>query len=378
MTMTANTPRTPAPAGAASTIDRVDIIACSQRQDDPSWRFARGTITHVDGWIVALTARNGQVGYGHVLGTPIFKPDTARIEPVLEALRREARGQDAFALETLHRRLEAVAGAEVCALSGFVCAVYDLQARMLGVPLHVLLGGKVRDTVEASRIVSIKSPEDMAEQAAKLARQGYRYLKLKLSGESELDVARVRTVRGRLGEAVTLTVDANQAYQADEAIRVCEALRPMGVVMMEQPVPAADIEGLCRVHAAGALPIEADEAIAGLPGLVRLIGMGDADSYNLKVHYLGGIRNTLIAVRLCEAAGVGYRFGAIFGPRLLAAQGVHVASVAGSIHAGAELAEFDHLLDDPFVGLEVEAGELAVPEGLGSGVDYQPASGGRA
>lgn len=75
---------------------------------------------------------------------------------------------------------------------------------------------------------------------------------------------------------------------------------------------------------------------------------------------------------------MGYRFGAIFGPRLLAAQGVHVASVAGSIHAGAELAEFDHLLDDPFVGLEVESGELAVPGGLGSGVEYEPGNLGQA
>ncbi|OVZ59105.1 hypothetical protein CDO44_13115 [Pigmentiphaga sp. NML080357] len=372
MTMTATIAPAAARTGGAATIDRVDIIACSQRQDDPSWRFARGTITHVDGWIVALTARNGQVGHGHVLGTPIFKPDVARIEPVLETLRREALGQDAFGLEALHRRLEGAAGAEVCALSGFVCAIYDLQARILGVPLHVLLGGKVRDTVEASRIVSIKSPEEMAAQAARLAASGYRYLKLKLSGEPDLDVARVRTVRERLGEAATLTVDANQAYQAGEAIRVCEALRPLGVVMMEQPVAAADVEGLCRVHAAGALPIEADEAIGSLSGLVRLIGMGAADSYNLKLHYLGGIRNTLIAVRLCEAAGVGYRFGAIFGPRLLAAQGVHVASVAGSIHAGAELAEFDHLLDDPFTGLEVESGALPVPDGIGTGVDYSP------
>lgn len=372
MTTTVTFAPAAARGGGASTIDRVDILPCSQRQDDPSWRFARGVITHVDGWLVVLTARNGQVGYGHVLGTPIFKPDTARIEPVLEVLRREALGHDAFGLETLHRRLEGAAGAEICALSGFVCAVYDLQARMLGLPLHVLLGGKVRDSVEASRLVSIKSPEEMAAQSAKLAGQGYRFLKLKLSGESNLDVERVRAVRERVGESVTLTVDANQAYEADEAIRVCGALRPLGVVMMEQPVPADDIEGLCRVHAAGVLPIEADEAIGGLAGLVRLIGMGAADSYNLKLHYMGGIRNTLVAMRLCEAAGVGYRFGAIFGPRLLAAQGAHVASVAASIHAGAELAEFDHLLDDPFGGLEVESGAVPVPDGIGTGVAYSP------
>ncbi|VCU72519.1 L-Ala-D/L-Glu epimerase [Pigmentiphaga humi] len=357
-------------AAGPGTIERIDIIACSQRQDDPTWRFARGVITHVDGWIIRLVSRRGEAGFGHVLGTPIFQPDVARIEPVLEALRRETVGRNVFELEALHRRLEGVAGAEVCALSGFVCAAYDLQARMLGLPLHALLGGKVRAGIEASRIVSIKAPDEMAAQAARLAGQGYRNLKLKLSGEPGLDVARVSAVRQRVGPQLTLTVDANQAYDADTAIRVCRELRPLAVEMMEQPVPAADVDGLCRVHAAGELPIEADESIGDLAGLMRLIALNAADSYNLKLHYLGGIRNTLTAMRICEAAGVGYRFGAIFGPRLLAAQGVHLASLAATIHAGAELAEFDHLLDDPFTGLDVRNGELAVSDAVASGVEF--------
>ena len=354
--------------GGTCIIDRVELVNCSQRQDDPSWRFALGTITHVSGWLVLLTGRNGVVGHGHVLGTPIFKPEVARIEPVLDVLARHVQGRDAFDLEALHGELADLAGTEQCALSGFVCALYDLIARSLDVPLHRMLGGKLRDTIEMSRIVSIKTPEAMADQAALLAGQGYRCLKLKLSGEPDLDISRVATVRKRLGADATLTVDANQAYDADTAIRVCRELLPWNVAMMEQPVRAADIDGLRRVHAAGVLPIEADESIGSLRGLLDLIALAAADSYNLKLHYLGGLRNTLIAVRICEAAGVGYRFGAIFGPRLLAAQGAAVASVAHSIHAGAELAEFDHLLDDPFVGLDVVNGALQIPDGAGSGV----------
>jgi len=349
-------------------IDRVEITPCRQRQDDPTWRFARGTITHVDGWIVALTSRAGDVGYGHVLGTPIYAPDVARIEPVLHALAGVVQGKNAFEIETLHALLAPVAEDEACALSGFVNALYDLVARTLRIPLHTLLGGKVRDRIEASRLIPLKSPDAMADHCARLVNEGYRCLKIKLSGESDLDVSRVSTVRTRVGKAITLTVDANQAYDADGAIDVCRALQSYGIAMMEQPVPADDVDGLIRVRASGLLPIEADESIKTLRGLVTLIGLGAADSYNLKLHYLGGIRNTLIALRICEAAGVGYRFGAIFGPRLLAAQGVAVAAVAGSIHAGAELSEFEHLLDDPFSGLTTENGALTVPEGVGSGV----------
>jgi len=92
------------------------------------------------------------------------------------------------------------------------------------------------------------------------------------------------------------------------------------------------------------------------------------DAVSLKVPKLGGLRNTLAAARLSEAAGVRYRLGATVGSRLLAAQALHLACALAGVDYACELGEFDRLLDDPFEGLEVEHGVLKLPPGPGSGV----------
>ena len=102
-------------------------------------------------------------------------------------------------------------------------ALHDLLARRLNVPLHVLLGGAVRASVVQARILAIKPPLEMAANAARLAEQGYRQLKLKLSGDSALDVARVAEVRAAVGAGVTLTLDPNQSYGVKQMMsRVCK------------------------------------------------------------------------------------------------------------------------------------------------------------
>ena len=92
------------------------------------------------------------------------------------------------------------------------------------------------------------------------------------------------------------------------------------------------------------------------------------DAVSLKIPKLGGLRNTLAAARLCEAAHIEYRLGAAVGSRLLAAQALHLACALPGVTYACELAEFDRLLDDPFEGLEVANGALKLPAGPGSGV----------
>ena len=105
------------------------------------------------------------------------------------------------------------------AKAGIDCALHDLCARALGVPLYNLLGGKVRDSVPVLRIVAIKTPAEMADQCRKsCSTQGYRYFKIKVHGDVEDDVARVKAIRERVGEDAHLTIDANQSYSPKDAI----------------------------------------------------------------------------------------------------------------------------------------------------------------
>jgi L-alanine-DL-glutamate epimerase-like enolase superfamily enzyme len=279
-------------------------------------------------------------------------------------------GQDPLALARHAEEMEDIFPARPFERSGMDCALHDLAANGLGVRLYQLLGGKFRDEIPCARLIPLKAPEEMADHAETLARRGYRVLKIKLDGDLDLDARRVEAIRRRCGEPVKLTADANQAYASADAIALCALLAKHDVLLIEQPVPSEDTEGLARVTANATIAVEADEAIASVRDVVRLIRGRAAHSYNLKLGSLGGIHNTLLAARICESAGVCYRVGALFGPRIMAAQATHMAAAFPKIHIAAELAEFDHILDDPFDGFEVEGGTVRVPDEAGSGVTW--------
>jgi L-alanine-DL-glutamate epimerase-like enolase superfamily enzyme len=218
------------------------------------------------------------------------------------------------------------------------------------------------------RILAIKTPKKMAAQAQKLVDRGYRYLKIKVDGEVDEDVARVGAIRRQVGDEVHLTIDANQSYTPKGAVCAINRMAEYNIDLVEQPVPVGDRRGLKLVTDLVPVTVEADESAGSLTEIYELVSSEMVDAVSLKVPKLGGLRNTIAAARICEAAGVRYRLGAAVGSRLLAAQALHLACALPGVDYACELGEFDRLLDDPFEGLEVEGGVLELPPGPGSGV----------
>jgi len=208
----------------------------------------------------------------------------------------------------------------------------------------------------------------MAAAGQKLVDKGYRYLKIKVHGHVEEDVARVKAIRKQVGDDVHLTIDANQFYTPKDAITALNRMADYRIDLVEQPVNADDFEGLALVTRTVPVTVEADEAAGSLRQVYELVSKRAVDAVSLKIPKLGGLRNTLSAARLCEAGHIKYRLGASVGSRLLAAQGLHFACAMPGIDYACELGEFDRLLDDPFEGLEVTNGVLKLPQGAGSGV----------
>jgi L-alanine-DL-glutamate epimerase-like enolase superfamily enzyme len=245
------------------------------------------------------------------------------------------------------------------------------------VPLHVLFGGAVRDQVPILRILAIKTPTEMAVQAQKLVDRGYRYLKIKVHGDVEEDVARVAAIRSQVGHGVHLTIDANQSYAPKDAITALNRMAEHRIDLVEQPVAADDFAGLALVTRSVPVTVEADEAAGSLREIFELVSRRAVDAVSLKIPKLGGLRNTLAAARICEAAQIKHRLGAAVGSRLLSAQALHLACALPGVDYACELGEFDRLLDDPFTGLEVADGVLRLPAGAGSGVNLIAAANAR-
>ena len=341
---------------------------CTQRLRDPAWKFARATVPQLEGHVLVLTDDAGTRGYGYVHAIPAISTHGAGAHAALAMLAPMLVGRASDDLARIMEEVDATLAFQPSVKAGVDMALHDLLARRLGVPVHVLLGGRLHERIAQSRILPIKEPAAMAAKAAELAEAGYRQLKLKLSGDTSLDVARIAAVRDAAGPAVALTLDPNQSYNAKQMMGAYARIERYDIALIEQPVPAADWAGLALLTRTLPVAIEADESAQTVHDVFRLVSERACDVVNLKGTKLGGLRRFMQAVRLCEAGNVGCRVGAAFGPALMQAMSLQAASAVKSLPYACELAEHLHLLDDPFTELRVEGGVIEVPRGPGCGV----------
>lgn len=352
-------------------IATVTLRPCTQALSDPEWKFARAQVPQLDGWVLCLSDDDGHQGLGYCHAIPAISTHGAGAQAGLEFLAPRLVGRPVDDLAGTMEEIDATLAYQPTVKAAIDMALHDLLARRLGVPVHVLLGGKLRDAVALSRILPIKAPEAMATQAEQLAAAGYGQLKLKLSGDMALDVQRVAAVRAAVGNAVTLTLDPNQSYSAKQMIAAFSKMERHDIALIEQPVPAADIAGLALLTRTLPVAIEADESAQTVRDVFRLVSERTVDVINLKITNLGGIRRFLQAVKICEAGQMGCRMGAAFGPALLQAMNLQAASVITRLPYACELSEHLHLQDDPFTPLPVQRGTLTLPGGPGCGVTWR-------
>jgi L-alanine-DL-glutamate epimerase-like enolase superfamily enzyme len=143
------------------------------------------------------------------------------------------------------------------------------------------------------------------------------------------------------------------------------------VEIFEQPCNADDHAGLKFVTDHSPIAIEADESASSVREVFRLASNRTVDLVSLKVPKLGGLRNTIAAARICEAADIPCRLGAHVGPRLLTAQAMHLAASLPSLSFACEFGEFVRLQNDITEGVENENGKVRLPEGIGSGASLR-------
>ena len=337
---------------------------------DPEWRFVRGAITSIVGYLVQVMDDQGRSGHGYFRAMPPATPPLEALKATFDNLAQVVVGADERGIHAIMERMHGVQEGAAPLKASIECALFDLLARSVGLPLHALYGGaRERNRRFANaRIVPLKDPDKMAAVAAGLVQDGFGFLKIKLSGTEALDVARVRAVREAAGPNVRLMADANESYEPKAAIRMVHRIVEYGVELIEQPTPGHDLVGLARVSRAVPIPVEADESAPDLASIMDIARLRAADSISLRIMNLGGISNTLRAVAICEAAGLQYRFGAIFGSRVMHAHTLQLASALREPVFAHEFSEFSLFLNDPFDGLVLERGMVGLPEGEGTGV----------
>jgi L-alanine-DL-glutamate epimerase-like enolase superfamily enzyme len=193
------------------------------------------------------------------------------------------------------------------AISAVDAALWDLKAKLLGVPAAKLLG-RVRESVPVygSGGFTTYTNERLAAQLSGWTEAGIRAVKMKVGTYPNDDIERVRAARAAIGTGVELFVDANGAYSRKQALSFASAFADLGVSWFEEPVSSDDLEGLrlIRDRAPAGMDIAAGEY--GYDGYYfrRMVEAGAVDVLQADASRCGGITGFLIAGRLCEAWGI--------------------------------------------------------------------------
>ena len=292
------------------------------------FKTALRTVKSVEDIIVEIHTDTGALGYGEAPPTGAVTGHTtgAIIGALKEHIIPSLLGRDIDAFEDLMQLVQTCVVGNSSAKAAADMALWDLYGQRYRLPVYKLLGG-ARKEIVTDITISVNEPEEMARDAANAVERGYDCLKVKVGANPELDVERLRAVRRAAGDGICLRIDANQAWQPRQAVRILNEKQEQGLrlELVEQPVKAYDLEGLKYVTDHSYVPVLADESVFSPRDAMKVLELRAADLINIKLMKCGGIYNALKIASAAEIYGVECMIGCMLEAKI-------------SVNAAAELA----------------------------------------
>lgn len=310
---------------------------------------------------VRLRDGEGVEGWGEAAPLPYYGETAETVTAVLPRLAgalAEAAADDPFVLERIERSLSQAVGYHPAAHAAVSSALHDLVGKRLGVPVWRLWGLDAAEAPLSSFTLGLDEPERMREKLREA--RSYPILKIKVGTPD--DEAVLRLIRDEAPGAA-LRVDANTAWSAKEALAKLPMLEEYGVELVEQPLPAGDLDGLALLRRRSRLPIIADESCRTVADIPRLAGC--VDGINIKLAKCGSLREALRMVHVARAHHLQVMLGCMVESTLGIAAALQLAPLVDY----ADLDGAALLASDPFRGPGLEPdGRLRFNSAPGLGV----------
>lgn len=290
-----------------------------------SYKWSGGkSVTVFDSTVVAVETDAGVTGYGEVcpLG-PAYLPAYANgVRAGLKELPPVLIGEDPTQLGKLNRTMDAALKGHLYVKSAVDVACWDILGKVSGLPVCVLLGGRFGDDFHLYRAISQESPDEMAAKVAGYRAEGYRRFQLKVGGDPDTDIARIKAVSAVLKPGDRLIADANTGWLPHEAARVVRAVRDVDVYIEQ---PCASYEECLSIRRRTDHPFVLDENIDGIDVLMRASADRAMDVVNLKISKLGGLTKTRQLRDLCVSLGIAMTLEDSWGGDIVTAAIAHLA-----------------------------------------------------
>jgi muconate cycloisomerase len=326
--------------------------------------------------LVKVAADEGVEGWGDVDPTPGYSLESAEaIHRTIRMLGPALVGRDPFNIHGALLAMDAKVAAGFEAKAAVEMALCDLKGRAIGLPLHSLLGGRVKDEVTLNAWIGTVPPAQAAREAVEWLARGFTTAKIKVSGPSPEGVERVAAVRSAVGDRMELRVDFNESLALADAVEVIRRLEPYRLTLVEQPIPRAEIAGLAEIRRRIGIPLMADESVTGPASLIDIIRREAADIVKVKVMKQGGLLRTRAMIECAAAAGLRVVIGHGFGLTLSTLAEAAVAAVSEAIMPGCEavgpLKMAADVVADP---VRLESGVIKLSDAPGLGATIDPAA----
>lgn len=289
------------------------------------YSWSNGNFVDVfDSTVVAIETDEGLTGYAECcpLGSAYLPSFALGVRAGLAELSPHLIGLDPLNIGDINRVMDAALRGHPYAKAPIDIACWDLLGKATDQPVYTLLGGAAQDDVALYRAISQQSPDEMAAKIAQYSSEGYTRFQLKVGGDANDDIERIRATRAILKPTDILVADANTGWTRHEAARVVSAVSDLDVYIEQ---PCMTYEECVSIRRRTPLPFVLDEVIDGAGTLVRGIAEDAMDVINLKISKVGGLTRAKLMRDLCVASGIPMTIEDTWGGDIVTATIAHLA-----------------------------------------------------
>lgn len=350
-------------------ISQIDVYQVNYKLLDHKYAWSRGqAVTSFVSTIIRISTDTGLKGYAEVcpLGSAYMDAYARGVPCGIEEIGPFLLGQDPCQLNAVNDIMDQALTGHTYIKSPLDIACWDILGQATEVPICTLLGGRYVENFPLYRAISQGSSGDMADDVARFREEGYRRFQLKVGGDPDKDIRRIKAVLKVIQPGDILVADANTGWLTHKAIRVVNALEGEDFYV-EQPCLTLEECLVVREHTR--LPMVLDEVITGIGTLMNAYNQKAMDAANLKISRLGGLTKTKQMRDLCESLGIAMTLEDSWGGDITTAA---IAHLVGSTRSEFYFTSTDfnsyndvHLAED---APRRENGQLEVPSGPGLGI----------
>lgn len=289
------------------------------------YNWSNGNFVEVfDSTVVAVDTDAGITGYAECcpLGSAYLPAYARGVRAGIEELGPKVIGLDPMDLDVVNRHMDSVLRGHPYVKAPIDIACWDILGKATKLPVYKLLGGAAQEKIALYRAISQEAPEEMARKISGYRSEGYTKFQLKVGGNADMDILRIRQTREILNQGEILVADANTGWTRAEAARVGASTSDLDVYMEQ---PCMTYEECLSVRRRIDRPFILDEVIGGVDSLSRALADDAMDVINLKISKVGGLTKARLMRDICVASGTPMTIEDTWGGDIVTAAIAHLA-----------------------------------------------------